>query len=193
MRQIAVVGMGNSEFHAPWRDPRWSVWALPWHSYAYHAQRLFEMHPLEIVLEDKARRGGEKYWDKLCELSDMGIPTYMQKAHEGLSASVEYPLKQVVQTLGRDYLGSSPAYPIALAITEFVNRPEPTILGLWGVDLSECIYDHQRPNLEWLLGFAEAEGIEVQVHPDSKLYSLKKDDHIGDINVTYPTRYGYLG
>ena len=192
MKQIAIIGMGGSEAHCPLGDPAWELWALPWHPYAYQSRRLFEMHPLEIVLENKAQRGGEKYWDKLCDLADCEIPIYMQKTHEGIESSVQYPLEAVVETLGRDYFGSSPAYPIALAIHEYVCRPEPTVLGLWGVDLKEDIWDHCRPNLEWLLGFAEAEGIDVQVHSDSHLFRRKHEDHIGDIPVVYPTRYGWL-
>lgn len=194
MRKIAIVGMGPSEYHAPWRDAAWEVWALPWHSYAYHAQRLFEMHPLHLVLSKEAHRGEDAYLAKLNDLADMGIPLYMQKVYPEVAQSRRYPLEEVVEVLGRDYFGSSPAYPIAMAIWEHVCGHRIDELLVAGVDLSKKDTDHNRPNLEWLLGLAQGKGMKVEhVKPDmSKLWTLKRHDRIGGLHVEYPTRYGFL-
>lgn len=82
--------------------------------------------------------------------------------------SIVYPIEEVraqipLKRLGhdRDYLTSSMAWMLALAITK---RPEK--IGIWGANMDASgEYGWQKPCAEWLLGFAEAKGIEI-VLPD---------------------------
>ena len=173
MRKVAVIAMGPSEAYAPWRDPDWEVWCMAWHPFVWHAQRAFEIHPIDLVMQCRK----PDYPEVLQEIWDQGIPLYFQS---------NYPLKEISSLVG-DYFGSSPAYLIAMAIYEGVDH-----IGIWGLDLSEDIYDHQRPNIEYLIGFARGKGITVEVHEMSKLLTLRKHDKIGDLDVIYPQRYGWV-
>ncbi|KKK61087.1 hypothetical protein LCGC14_3017830, partial [marine sediment metagenome] len=92
-----------------------------------------------------------------------------------------YPLDEVKAITG-DYFGSSIAYMLALAIWQRRER-----VDLWGVDLSEDIYDHHRPNLEYLIGFARGRGMTVNVPPGSRLLSFDSSK----FEIHYPVRYGY--
>ena len=179
--KVAVIGLGKSHDGAPWADPGWQKWGLPWDAYAPRCNLLFEMHPLELVLRDEADRGGAAY---LARLKEQCCAIMMRERHEAIRASVAYPLRSVIADVG-DYFGSSPAYMVALAICERAEE-----IGLWGVDIGEK-YDHQRPNLEYLIGFARGRGIKVTVAGGS-LLTLRKHDSIGRLSVIYPRRYGDL-
>ena len=81
----------------------------------------------------------------------------MTDIHPRIRTAVPYPLNRVVECIGRDYLTSTPAYALALAITEGVDE-----IKLYGVhDATEREYIEQRPCLEWLLGLAEGRGIKL--------------------------------
>ena len=169
-----IVGLGPSHDNVPWEE---KTWGLPWDAWAPRYDLLFEMHD-RILFESR----GKKYMDRLRE-SD--VPIVMQKKHEDIPKSISYPLDTVNSIVG-DYYGSSVAYMVALAIM----RKEDRII-LYGVDLSDD-YDHQRPNLEYLIGFARGKGIEVEVPEESLLLKRRKADEYQDFGVMYPERYGSL-
>lgn len=118
-------------------------------------------------------------------LREADVPVYMQQAHADIPMSRAYPLAAVSACTG-DYFGSSVAYMLALAIYEGADE-----IGLWGVDLSDD-YDHQRPNLEYLIGFARGRWREVSVPDGSRLLSRRKTDDYRGVEVKYPERYGVL-
>lgn len=75
-----------------------------------------------------------------------------------------YPAKAVVNLVGR-YIEGTIAWMVALAI--YQQRPK---IHIWGVTGEEN-YEFQRPNLEYLFGFARARGIEVEILSESTLMS----------------------
>ena len=175
MRRVAIVGLGPTHDQAPWRE--WETWGIPWDAWFPRYALGFEMH-------DRALWGGKaKYVERLRE-SD--VPIMMRQEHEDISASLPYPLGTVQEKVG-SYFGSSVAYMLAYAIQQEVDE-----IGLWGVDLTEDIYDHQRPNLEYLIGFARGRGIPVTVPSGSNLLSHKTEDIYDGKPVVYPRRYGEI-
>ena len=170
-----IVGLGPSHDLVPWREEE--TWGLPWDAWSPRYDLLFEMHDRSLF-ESK----GKQYMDRL---RDSDVPVIMQERHDDIPNSVAYPLDAVSSIVG-DYYGSSVAYMVALAITRKENR-----IVLYGVDLSDD-YDHQRPNLEYLIGFARGRGIEVEVPEGSLLLKRRKTDEYQDMGVIYPERYGSL-
>lgn len=159
--RVAVVGAAPSAALAPYRDPSWQVWALPWRNRTPGIARFFEMH-------DRARwptgDHGERY---LARLRALTVPVAMIRQHPDIPTSEPYPLAMVADCIGRDYFASSIAYMVALAVTERADE-----IGLWGVDMdAEDEYRQQRPNLEWLLGLAEGRGIRVTLPEGCPLLS----------------------
>ena len=188
--KIAVLGLGPSAEgfnHEPWDR----VYALPWdNENRAKATHLFEMHPLGLACSPDSGRP-ENYLDELREL--VGRPLFMQKEYELVPNAEAYPLAEIRQMLGLDYFGSSPAYMLAHAIWVLGpgEPPGQDIIGLWGVDLTESIYDHQRPNLEYLCGHAHARGIQTAIAAGGRLLQHHPDDTIGALKVRYPARYGW--
>lgn len=117
---------------------------------------------------------GQSYVQRL---RTFDVPVYMQKAYPDIPKSVAYPLGDVAD-LVKDYFGSTIAYMLALGIWFQYRR-----VDMWGFELSDD-HDHQRPNVEYLIGFARGRGMEVNVHGEGVLQTL---------NCGYPVRYGWHG
>tara|TARA_Y100000310_G_scaffold216045_1_gene217006 strand:+ start:67 stop:654 length:588 start_codon:yes stop_codon:yes gene_type:complete len=192
MKQVAVVGLSPSTHDAaPYEDPDWEVWGLPWDNDRYpYFDRLFDIHPLECIREATPSFYPPRYEDRLRELD---APLYMQQAYEDIPNAIAYPLDEVSSVVG-DYYNSSIAYMLAMAIVENVGK-----IGLWGVDMSgpgepghADEYRDERPNCEYLLGFAKAKGTEIYLPDECPLLKFGGSFPLGNVIPNYGNRYGYL-
>lgn len=203
-KQIAIVGLSPSTHDdAPYDDPEWELWGLPWDEGKYpYFDRLFEMHPLELLRKPEARRP-PGYEDRLRGLDST---LYMQREYEDIPNATAYPIDKVCNFLGVDYFNSSIAYLLALAIAEPSNWLERSNkIGIWGVDMADLEpqpgdlsyvseFAYQRPNMEYLIGYARGKGIEVYIPQESPLTKFHGEGiPLGEMYPSYPTRYGYLG
>ena len=76
-------------------------------------------------------------------------------------------------------IDSSVSYMLALAISR-----KPEAIGLFGVDMVNGEeYGYQRPNAAYLIGLARGKGIEVVLHPDSRL--LASEWAAGNYGISY--------
>ena len=192
MRQVAIVGLAPSTHHdAPYEDPDWEVWGLPWDEERWpYFDRLFDIHPLECIRDATPSFYRDGYEDRLRELEN---PLYMQEDYVDIPNAIEYPLKEVSDLVG-DYYNSSVAYMLALAIYEEYDK-----IGLWGVDMigrgemgHADEYADERPNCEYLLGFAKAKGIEIYLPDECPLLKFGGRFPLGTVIPNYGHRYGYL-
>jgi len=173
-RKIAIVGFARPHRdEAPFQDPSWEIWGVndAW-SFMPRSDRWFEVHSRPIHEWELRRAQGH-----LDFLASYQGPVYMIEHYDHIPSSVEFPLADVIEDIGRVYLTSSIAYMLALAIHEKVDE-----LGLWGVDMaSQSEYGHQRPCCEYLIGLAEGRGIKVTL-PDSCKLLVGKLYGRGDLN-----------
>ena len=107
--------------------------------------------------------------------------------------AIEYPLQEVSDLVG-DYYNSSIAYMLALAIFEEYDK-----IGIWGVDMigqgepgHADEYRDERPNCEYLIGFAKAKGIEIYLPDECPLLKFSGRFPLGTVIPNYGHRYGYL-
>lgn len=192
MRNVAVVGLAPSTHDdAPYNDPNWEVWGLPWDEEGWpYFNRLLDIHPLECIREATPsfyRRGYEG------RLRELDAPLYMQEAYPDIPNAIRYPLEEVSSEVG-DYYSSSIAYLLGMAIVEKVDR-----IGIWGVDMdSEGAPGHaneyrdERPNCEYLIGFARAKGIDIYLPDACPLLKFNGEFPLGKVTPKYGHRYGYL-
>jgi hypothetical protein len=123
------------------------------HTFLKRWDRWFQVHP--FIWEGRPMYGRvEAHWRFL---QTCGVPVYMTQPHPEIPTATAYPLLAVSTAIGHDYLTSSTAYALALAITEGVD--EIRVVGVHAV--TEIEYVEQRPCIEWLLGIAEGRGIRV--------------------------------
>lgn len=180
--KVAVIGLSPSTRHlAPWNDPEWELWGLPWDAEWARFTRHFEMHDLRLLESEHSKRKAG-YFDRLRDCPVL----YMQQAWEHAQA---YPFDAVARTSGY-YWNSSIAYAMALAIHEGAEE-----IGVYGVDMkADDEYGYQKPNMEYLIGLARGKGIKVHIPDDSPLC---KFNPVGvrfyDHTPIYQDRYGWLG
>jgi len=175
---IAIVGLSPSQHDAPWDDPEWEKWSLPWGERWAECHRLFEMHQLELFRQIPCRP--QNYEDKLKEID---VPLYMQEAYAEFPC-IRYPFEEVKKTHG--IWNSSPDYMLALAIHEGHTK-----IGIWGIDMkAQEEYFHQRPNFERLIGIAEGKGIEVIIPDNCPIGKFDPKDKFGNVTIEYKERYG---
>ena len=165
-RKVAIIGTApSSRDLAPFQDPSWEIWSLSNRVVTDQLPRWdrhFELHPLaQFEREPEAR----PYVDWMHRL-DGSKPIYLQSPdkHPEIKGAVAFPYDTLIEIHGR-YFTSTIAWQIALAIHEGVSE-----IGLWGVDLMlQDEYAHQRPCVEFLLGYAAAKGIKVTIPSQSSL------------------------
>lgn len=182
--KVAIVGLSPATHDlAPWDDPDWEIWGLPWdEGYWRYMDRHFEMHDMRLLESDHCKRPVD-YFDRLRECDHL----YMQEAYLDTGAK-RYPFEEVAKTT--DYWNSSIAYAMAMAIHEGAEE-----IGVYGVDMKgDDEYGYQKPNMEYLIGLARGRGIVVHVPEESPLLKfnavgIRFYDHV----PTYVNRYGWLG
>jgi len=178
--QVAIVGLAPSTHdQAPFEDPDWETWGFAQDNESYpYLDRAFEMHPLPLVMEMRP------YIERrLCE--EIDVPLYMQEAYPEIPNALVYPLKDVISVVG-DYFNSSIAYMLGLAILEKVDR-----IGIWGVDMAgDDEFGYQRPNTEYMIGFAKGMGIDIYIPEESALLTFGVDGG-GKHTKNWTGRYGY--
>ena len=192
MRQVAIVGLADSTHgDAPYLDPEWEIWGLPWDEERWsYFDRLFDIHPLECIREATPSFYSNGYEDRLKELER---PLYMQEDYVDIPNAIKYPLSDVSALVG-DYYNSSIAYMLAMAIYEKVDK-----IGMWGVDMASpgesghaIEYRDERPNCEYLFGFARAKGIEIYLPDKCPMLKFSGIFPLGTVIPIYGERYGYL-
>lgn len=184
--KIAIIGLSRTTHDlAPWHDPEWELWGLPWdEGYWLHCSRLFEMHDLRLLKAADCRKEG--YLDRL---KSVDVPLYMQCAYQEIPNALGYPFGEVSQITG-NYWNSSIGYMLAMAISQ---RPDE--IAMYGVDMkADDEYGYQRPNCEYLIGLARGLGIKVTIPDASPVCKFIPDGiRFCDSMPVYDGRYGWLG
>lgn len=166
MKKIAIIGKcSNTRQDAPMKDSSWTIWGLAWDPlprcdayFEMHENwRLFRFDPNDPSTHQDCE--AHRRW-----LMGQTVPVWMLKVEDDIPTSVEYPMEEITKITGETrwgmpYLESSISYMMALAILE-----KPDKIGIWGCDLATGgEYAYQRPNMEYLIGYARALGIKVYV------------------------------
>jgi hypothetical protein len=150
--KIAIIGFSKTSYDdAPWNDPTWEKWGMPWDGKGYDRyDRLFEMH--SPILWDSLLAhpiiefwDGEKYHRKghrlphyyvgdeenesvlVTAANDPKVKLYTQNGIpedrvENNRGLIEYPFERVIECIGADYFQSSVSYALSLAITEMADK-----------------------------------------------------------------------
>ena len=136
----------------------------------------FQMHPSHW---NGSGKGATGMWGRPKEhlefLEKFEGSVWMQYPNEDIAKTIKnrkrYPLEQIAQKAGRDYLTSTFAYQFALIWYQHVYEGIPTEqVNIYGVNLSATEeYSHQRPCAEYWLGRLNEAGIKVYIPSASSL------------------------
>ena len=93
-------------------------------------------------------------------LKEKNIHAYLHSEIEGMPNVERYPIEEITKEFQIDYFGSGIDYIIALAI--YKGATEIHLYGIWMAQGSE--YAHQKPSVEFWLGYAMGKGIKIVIH-----------------------------
>lgn len=162
--KVAIVGFTDHRVEALNLGDDFELWGLN-ELYRYmpipRFHRWFEIHGREYLAQDAE---GKKHIEDL--KSALGpIPIYMQKRHEDIPHSVEFPIQQMIEhfggrdAIGADYFTNCPSEMLAFAIALGYSE-----IHMYGVDMAtDSEYATQRPCCEYWLGRARGLGIKIYV------------------------------
>lgn len=182
MNKVAIIGMTESMYEAPFGDKNWEFWGLN-NLYQYLPKvkfnRWFEIHKFSMDTESKRMlRRGCSIWrglaieQYLADLQNLGIPVYMQEECQIISNAMVYPKKEILSRFD-SYFACTHSWMAALAIASGYST-----IGVYGVDMDHPNYKDKRPCFEHLLGIAKGIGIEVIVAPSCKLLKYGKSNKL---------------
>lgn len=161
-RKIAIVARAGTSALAPFHDPSWEIWGLPWILYP-RLDCAFEIHTQQCVDEsnesdDWIPRFRERHDDALVYCDPSRLHLFRRTA--------TYPFDEIRLSLPRRYLENSIAYVLAYAI-----HLRPAEIGLYGVHMFagyEAAF--AQGSVQYLVGLADGRGIKVHIPPGSPLF-----------------------
>jgi len=172
-RSVALIGYAWSSLHLiPWEQAQndeielWGMndlYIMPDMQGKFSAW--FQMH-LERELLARFTENAE--WMK----KEHGFPIFTLEKYDWCPNSVKYPIQEVMQALGRDYMTNTVSYMLGLAyLNSIVFQPDGyTDIYLYGIDMATGEeYGSQRPSCEYLVGLLEGKGINVHIPSQSDL------------------------
>lgn len=178
-KKVCIVGYTSHQQFAPWADDSWEVWGLndlydvmP----QYNAEllkgetwarvRWFQLHRNDHgLIPDGARDPKHGEWLKTAK-----CPIYMFEPLPDIPTAVRYPLEEVLKLFPRAYFNNTISWMIALALLEGFET-----VGIWGVDMAldgvhgQSEYGHQRPSVEYFVGWADGHGVEFYIPVESEI------------------------
>lgn len=156
-KKVCILGTAETMGMAPFDDPSWEIWA---HSMCIN-RRDKELPRYDLLFEMHTKW---KWMNRVDELNRDGKPVIMQDHFMEVPASEAYPLDEVLKTFPR-YFTNSIAQMVALAIIRGYDS-----IALFGVHLAtDSEYAFERPNLEYVLGHAEARGINLWIPEEANI------------------------
>ena len=170
--------MAFSGMEAPFNNPEWETWGLGNDPKVHQVDRVFEIHPLEVLAESHHDRA-KRQW---AECPNVVTPENFPRSE--------------IEKFWPYGLDSSAAYMLVLAMHE--NMDTKPKIGIWGFHMAtDAEYKHQRENMIALIFFARALGFDVWIHPASSL-NLKKRyypyplEDFGPNRADVPVRVGKM-
>ncbi len=160
MKKIVIIGTGMGASRAPLNDPNVENWGLTglWNIPGNY-KRIYEVHSAEELTRLKIT-------------ADKGAWMQEHTTHIHPTLKASFPEAEIIdfekhiKKYGR-YFTSSFSWMLADAIEE---RPES--IDIFGITLSgNEEYCHQKPGASYLIGWARATGIKVNIDRESELMS----------------------
>lgn len=164
-RRIAICGTAvNTLVDAPIHDTGVEIWTCSPNMDALvpRIDRHFEIHDRRFL-----RATQREYVNRLKSVT---YPVYTFEPFREWPSHVVYPRREMIEEHGPEFLTSSPAWMMALAIKELTEGGAPGEIGLYGINMAlEDEYANQRAGCWYFIKIAMLCGIRVAIPPDSDL------------------------
>jgi hypothetical protein len=168
-RKIAIVAKAATAAFAPYEDPGWEVWGMPWVVY----RRLPDLHfdPHSASCWDGMKMPQHEREEFQARANTSGVPMLCHPTMVGAYVNARaFPFEDVAGSVYFPLFENTIAFQIAYAI--YLSRREPVDeIGLFGVHMmGEREYLWERCSVLYMIGIAQERGITVTIPPGSPLF-----------------------
>ncbi len=177
--KLAIIGYTQHQLYAPWKNPEWDIAGLndlyevmP----QYNAdlfkgdvwERLvwFQVHRNDHgEIPEGARDPKHGEWLKAAK-----CPVFMFEPLADVPTAERYPIEDILQMFPRAYFNNTISWMIAWGLLQGYKT-----IGIWGVDMAldgvhgQSEYSHQRPSVEYFVGWADGHGVEFYIPIESEI------------------------
>lgn len=180
---VAIIAMGSScaayaqlsAARGGWFGVADEIWAINATAGIFKHHRAFVMDDVKHTITREAEEGAKTAQGILKWLPHSKVPVYSSKAYPEWPALVEYPLRDVLQSIGGlDYLNTSVAHAVAFAIHLGVKE-----ISLYGCDFTYPdlhASESGRGCVEYWLGVATSKGIRIGLPGTTTLMDAQVPD-----------------
>jgi hypothetical protein len=171
------------------------VWGLNTHIMSRPFDVIFEPHDVEWWLEHHNditwwHKRDQQYKRHIDRINEMSVPYLTLKEYDFIPTSFEYPVEEICESIQLDYFTGGVDFMLAYAIFRGVKK-----IDLYGVHTTrDDEYEYQKPSLEFWIGLAKGNGIDINIHGDSTLLKTMYQGkiHTNDCKNPDGLRYGYF-
>jgi hypothetical protein len=141
------------------KPPATEIWGLnsSYKDREGQMDRMFIIHDIRETMFHEAH-------NLVPELNALGIPIHTAGTYQVLDNCCEFPVKEIINRFGREYMVNAIAWMIAMAC-----YLEPKELHLYGVDYAFGVDLNEKGSTEYWLGRAEGMGIKLHVPMSSHI------------------------
>lgn len=153
----AIVGQGATVAHAPFDDPDWEIWGMAWIVHPRDTLLFDIHHPNFKDVEGKRQHINRHTPEYIAHVDGTGLPIICHPEAK-FKNGIHFPYAEVQAMFpNRDVLESTVSYMMAYAMLKGYER-----IGLWGCHfIGDMEYLYQLPSVTYLMGVADALGIDV--------------------------------
>jgi len=156
--KIIIIGKGSGWKDAPIEGETWGVNDL---LLRRPVKLTFQMHDIDKL----ANEPGHSIKKEIEEINRLGIPVITSAGHKLLPTAILFPAEEMPVKYFTSSISIMMAYAIYKGATE---------IELYGVALAlDKEYAHQRPAVEFWIGYAMGKGIKVIVHDPTTIEVFK--------------------
>jgi hypothetical protein len=165
-RKIAIIAKAATSAFAPYEDPSWEVWGMPWIEYWRTPDLLFDVHSAECWLHGPMPKEEQRDWERKVRVP---ILTHPDRCYLFKTAR-PFPFEEVERLTANPFFENTVAYQLAYALLSHQSRPIEEV-GLFGINMmGKREYLWERASVTYWAGVLEGRGIKVTTPPGAALF-----------------------
>lgn len=168
-RKVAIVARSATAGLAPFHDPKWEIWGLPWVIYPREPDLYFDLHSQECWSKEMMPAAERDEWQARISKSDVPVYCHADRAHL-FKNPILFPFDDVCRLTDFAFFENTIAYQLGFALFSHCQEPIGEI-GLYGINMMGTReYLWERASVMFWTGVLVGEGIKITVPEGSAFF-----------------------
>lgn len=168
-RKVAIVAKAVTAAFAPYDDPTWEIWGMPWVLYRRTPDLHFDVHSQECWDHGPMPKSEQDEWEGLAQESDTTLYCHPSRVHK-FKTALPFPYEAVGLQTPVAFFENTIAYQLAFALFSH-RQARISEVKLFGVNMmGKREYLWERASVLYWCGVLHGSGINVTTCPGSALF-----------------------